>query len=450
MAKTHNIYNQVALFTGPATGYNQITNYGYLNTYLPSSENFNLIFPIERAISTSFEFSPNRTPIKQLGTEGLLGRPILNPTEIRLSFSYYLMGLINEARLGFYLNIPSGHSNTGRFLYGNSRVSLISGFTTRDYDRSNESLLNWPLKYRDSRNIYAISKKDYLDANDLNSYNPLLKNSSDFYTTAFGDCYLNSYETSCSIGQLPQANLQYICNNVMIYDGTSGYNIPSIITRNQTINSGIKFYIPNNFEGTGNPTVILPQDISISINQTGGAVNNLLNDFSDIKLQSYTISLQFQREPLYNIGYKYPMDRVINLPVLANVSFDTIPGDLKSSSLIDLLKQDNEYNFNIKLNYQSNTRNFSGVAFQYDIIRAKFDGINESISTSARRTNSYNFSVELKPSDISQGIFISGYLGIPSRTGQITYLSGQGGSGYILDSSGNQIQVSTAEFIPLY
>ena len=56
----------------------------------------------------------------------------------------------------------------------------------------------------------------------------------------------------------------------------------------------------------------------------------------------------------------------------------------------------------------------------------------------------------MKTDDISNGFFISGYLGIPTRTGVITYLSGQGGSGYILDTNGNLIQTSTAEFIPLY
>lgn len=427
-----------------------ISNNGYLNSGVPSSENYNLIFPLKRVISTNFDLQPARTNIKELGTEGFLSRPILEPSLISLNVSYYLMGLINEARLGFSLNIPSGHSNTGRFLYGNSRVCPISGMITRDFDRSNESLLNWPLKSRDSRNIYAISKKDNDDAKNSNSFVPLTKNSSQFYTTAFGDCYLDSYETSCSVGQLPQANLKYTCNNVMVYDGTSGYSIPSILTRNHTLNSGVKFYIPNDYEGTGNPTVILPQDISVTINQSGGAVSNLINDFNDIKLQSYAINFQLQREPLYNIGYKYPMDRVINLPTLVNVSFDAIAGDLRSSSLIDLFKQDNEYNFSIKLNYQSNTRNFSGTAIQYDFIGAKFDGLNDSLSTSSRRTNTYNFSVEMKPNNITNGFFISGYLGIPTRTGVITYLSGQGGTGYILDSSGRQIQISTAEYIPLY
>ena len=156
-----------------------------------------------------------------------------------------------------------------------AQESVQSGMVSRDFDRSNESLLYWPLKSRDSRNIYAISKKDLLDAND-NSFSPLTKNNSQFYTTAFGDCYLDSYETSCAVGQLPQANVKYTCNNVMVYDGTSGQYIPSILTRNHTLNSGIKFYIPNSFEGTGNPTVILPQNISVTINQTGGVVNNLL------------------------------------------------------------------------------------------------------------------------------------------------------------------------------
>jgi len=451
MAKTHNIYNQVSLFSGPSpsSGYNQISNNGYLNTGVPSSENYNLIFPIERAISTSFEFNPQRTIVRELGVQGILSRPILEPVDISLNFSYYLMGLINEARLGFSLNVPSGHSNTGKFLYGSSRVCPISGMISRDFDRSNESLLYWPLKSRDSRNIYAISKKDLLDAND-NNFSPLTKNNSQFYTTAFGDCYLDSYETSCAIGQLPQANVKYTCNNVMVYDGTSGQYTPSILTRNHTLNSGIKFYIPNSFEGTGNPTVILPQNISVTINQTGGVVNNLLNDFNDIKLQSYAINFQLQREPLRNLGYKYPMDRVINLPALVNISFDAIAGDSKSSSLIDLFKQDNDYNFTIKLNYQSNTRNFSGTAIQYDFIGAKFDSLNDSVSISNKRMNTYNFSVEMKPDDTSNGFFISGYLGIPTRTGAITYLSGQGGSGYILDTNGNLIQTSTAEFIPLY
>lgn len=451
MPKTHSIYNQVALFVGPSpsTGYHCITNYGLLNTNIPSDENFNLIFPIQRTINTNYSFAPSRIDIQELGTQGYLANPILNENLISLNFSYYQMGLINEVRLGLMANIPSGHSVTGNMLYGTGKVPILSGLYNRDFERSNESLLNWPLKSRDSRNFFAICKKDYLDSNDYN-YNSIIKNNNQFYTIAFGDCYLSSYSTSCSINQLPQCNVSYICNNLMVYDGTSGFYIPSIDTRTQNSNSGVVFYIPNNFEGTGNPTVVIPSDINLSINQTGGNVSDLINNFNDIKIQSYSLSFQLNRESLYNIGYKYAMDRLINLPIVALFSFDTIPGDNTSSSFINLLRNDNTYNFSIKLNYQSNTRNFTGLGIVYDIVGAKFQGFNESISISNKKTNTYNFSVELKPDDLTNGLFISGFLGVLSRTGYITYLSGQNGSGYILDSGNNKIQISTAEYIPLY
>lgn len=449
MPKIHNIYNQVALFTGPSpsSGYHCITNYGALNDDIPSDENFNLVFPLSRVISTSFNFDIQRSNIKQLGTEGNVSRPILNPTDILLNFSYYVNGLLNDVRLGLMATIPSGNSLS--YLYGN-RVCPISGLLSRNKESSNENQLGWPLVQRDVRNIFAISRKDQLDANNPTLFTPLLKQTNDFYTTAFGDCYLDSYQTQCSVGQLPQTNVKFICNNVVMYDGTSGNKIPSLITRTQDTNSGVNFYIPNDFEGTGVPTVVLPQDITLTINQSNGNVENLFNNFNDIKIQGYNIGFQLPREPLFNIGYKYPMDRVINLPVIVTVSIDTIPGDSIASSIVNLLKEDANYNLAIKLNYQGNTRYFTGTAIQYDFISAKFDGMQESLSISNRKTNTYNFSVEMKPSDNVNGFFLSGQLGIQNRTGYTTYLSGQGGSGYILDSSGELIQISTAEYIPIY
>jgi hypothetical protein len=314
----------------------------------------------------------------------------------------------------------------------------------RNYDLSNETPIGIPLTTREPRNFFAIVRKDQLDANDLQELPPNKTNN--YYTVCFGDCYLRSYSTNASYNSIPIAQTSFVCNNINVYEGASGYYIPSINTTNHTKNSGVSFYIPNTFEGTGIPTVFLPRDITLSIKQsnTSAVPEDIGFNFNDIKLQNYNISFDLTRDSLYGVGHQYPLDRPINLPVFANVSFEAFAGDHQASSLVDLIKKDVDYDISIKLKFKNNNY-FTGVGIQYDILKAKFNSLNSSMSIGSREVISFSFMSELKPNNTGEGLFLSGFLGIPTKKYLEPYYLGDdffgGGMGRLLTEDGNYILV---------
>ncbi len=429
-----------------------------------------LVFPLNRIISNSYSFDVQRTNISHLGNLGTIFRPILNNTEVNFSFDYYLNGLLNDVRLGLYCNIPSGNTSLGPLIFGNTnRTSILSGFYTRDNARSNENSLQWPPKCREPKNLFVASKKDYLDYNDISQG---LYRERDIDVYAFGDCFLSSYKCQASISQIPTVSVNYICNNLEVYGSGVNCDSPSLDTRNYNINSGTKFSIPNNFQGTGLPTVLIPQDIIINIQQqdpnyslTNGYlldefgnrlitednnyltitslqqsdydINNLPVDFNDIKIQSFDFGFELNRNNMYGIGYKFPLDKQIVWPVISNLNFSFLPGDLKTSSLVSLIKDDKKYNISIKLKYQNNTRNWTGVAIQYDFVGSKINNFNSNISISNRLENSLSFTTEINPLKTGEGLFISGFLSIPYSPMS---------SGYLLDESGNKLIMENGDY----
>ena len=459
MPRNQLIYNQVGVFAGPApsSGYHFIAQDGALSN---QSTDYNLVFPLNRVNSISWGIAAQRTNVSHLGDLGTLKRPILAYTDVNLDINYLMMGLANEARIGMHMNIPSGDPLTGNFAYGTGRVCPILGYYSRDYSRTTDiSGVNWPMKeYRDARNIFVAVRKDTLDFNPATGD---IANESNYenniFVICFGDCYLNSYNFSAGVRTLPNATINYGCNNVVVYDNNNENDIPSIDTKTQEIRSGIKFRIPSAFQGTGLPTVLLPSDISLSIKQRNLNSEDLENttlDFKDIKIQNFSFNFNLNRRPLYAVGHKYPLDRRPVFPIFCNLNFECIDGDPKAGSMASLLKNDEEYDIQIKMSYQKNNQYFSGIAVQYDWIGAKFNNLNSELSISNRKKSEFGFSVEMNPTDISKGFFISGYLSLLSMVipkmylGDFFFSSSQ--FGYLLTEDLDQFVVAEEAVKPVF
>lgn len=364
------------------------------------------------------------------------------------------MGLINEARLGFLFNRPSGLS--GAPVYGNSNVSPISGFIDRNYSQSIETNIGWPLSTRDDRNLFIVTNDSNLDLND--------RSFTEFYKTsgikvfAFGDCFLTNYSTSAAVGQIPQASVEFVCNNIEYYDFGSGKNIPSINPRDYSLINKT-YNIPNNFQGsisrTGITSVILPKDINLNISKSDGTNSfDFPSSLTDIKIQSYEISISLDREPLYDLGYKAPLDRLVNLPCYANLNFTAIVGDNNTGSLLNMVNNDNEYNINIKLDY-SPLNIFKGTAIRYDFIGAKFNNVSFSDIIGQNRSATFSFTSEINPRYSNKGFFISGQLGIYSTGATPDLYLGDNFLGsptvdILLTDSGDYLTIANSQSTPIF
>lgn len=450
MAKTQVIYNQIGLYVGAASlgasGYNFISSDGVINNDSSvTTDNFPLVFPLKRINSCSYSIEANRTNISHLGDFGTISRPTLNDAQVSFSFNYYLMGLINELRIGLLCNTNYDHIETGPLIYGTGRASLLSGLYSRDYTPSQDTQVNYPLKSREPRNLFVACRKDALDLNDSAS-GDFFKNT-EINVFGFGNTYLTSYSSSAGVNQLPEVSVSFVCHNIEVYSSGLDNNIPAINPRTYNVYSGVKFSIPDTFDGTGLPTVMIPSDITLSIRQKSNNSENLTDlflDYTDVKIQSYDFDINLNRNPLYKIGYKYPVDRVLAAPIVSNLNFSLFPGDAKAGSLVSLMKRDENYDVFIRLNYQRGSL-FNGCGVCYEFINAKFNGFDSEISTSQKESNTLSFTTEIDPLRTDRGIFMTGFIGIPGENLISTTLSDEfdgGGIDELLFEDGDIFAIS--------
>jgi hypothetical protein len=150
-------------------------------------------------------------------------------------------------------------------------------------------------------------------------------------------------------------------------------------------------------------------------------LTDLLLNYTDVKIQSYNFDLNLNRSPLYGVGYKFPLDKVLTTPIIGSLNFSLLPGDSKEGSIVSLIKRDEDYDISIRLNYQRGSL-FNGCGICYDFISAKFNGFDSNLTISERQNNNLSFTFELDPLATTKGMFITGYLGIPNSGTSVIYL----------------------------
>ena len=123
----------------------------------------------------------------------------------------------------------------------------------------------------------------------------------------------------------------------------SGFQAPGIETKSGTVSPDKDVVIPRVLAEEGY-SALRPGDITITTDSFSG----LGVDFNKLHIQSYDISIDLNREPLTNMGYKFPVDTVPNSPVFANLSIEGIVESGNSGSLVDLVSTNSGYDFTIK------------------------------------------------------------------------------------------------------
>ncbi len=477
----------------PATGYHFLFHDGGLNNeYNNLGPNHNLLLAINRVQNVTFALESEREEVRQLGTRSLVDRPNINAPKINIQFEYLLNGLANDARLGFNVNYGKFHHPfSGTPYYSdNFNVSLLSGFMGRQFTQPSGDPY-WPIPMRDNRNIFLVRAPEFEEIQRLGEHRldkPDLTQGVDFLAPqyevlAFGTCYLDSYETSAAVNSFPKSRVSFSAENVCFYLSGSGCNIPAINTTTRKLANANKFNIPE-VRDEGGPRVLLPGDIVLDIAATGASqITGLGLNFNNITITDYSISLDFNRDLLNSLGHKCPLDREITFPVIANLTFGTVMGNLTSGHFIDMLNRDSGYNVTIKLRNPPNppfyarnetvkpftglggtagtsggTTNFvssgtprhSGPAFadgdvaiRYDFRGAKFNSVGFSTAIGTNKRAEVSFSVEVDPDNLSKGLFISGLLNIEKIE---DYLIDESGN-YIIDEESN---IVVGNLFPLF
>jgi hypothetical protein len=431
MPRNRIIYNVQGVFIGPApaTGYHIMDNYGVFctgNNGLLSGDYQNLVFPLHRINSFDYSISAARTKVYSLGKMGTAANVMIEPPSVSLSFSYLNFNPINEVRMGFYIN----HYDSGQAFPDNYNVCLISGFLTRQ--DGSDSSLGWPKRYRDCRNIFVGIARDN---QDLNTDVYGVSGRSDVDTLGFGNCYLTSYRTSASVGAFPQTTVSYIAEHMSYNSGADNIMVPAIDPRTYS-GAQQRFSLPSMFDSGNYASVILPGDIKVNIS---GLDSYLGTTSSSMSLQSYEWSMDLNRLPLTNLGYTAPMDRVINLPVFVNLSFEAMINDVVTGSIGSFFANDNHFNIDIS----GSNRNSLKVVYAFR--KSKLNSVSFRDGIGANKTARFDFETEIDPQDLSKGLFISGVLGLNSSAYvNLLQFDALAETGYLLFENGDRILLESA------
>lgn len=471
MARPNVIYNCQALFVGPApeTGYNFFDYNGGspTNSHTPLVNKINRLQPIDRVQSVSYSIDVPHTDILQLNQRRIVDRPIINHPTVNLSFDYLLCGTKNEARLGFNVNYPLyqfPYSGEPYYTVNNS-VSLLSGFFEKNKTRTEQrSWEPFPTNlYRDCRNIYVAVNQEGLDVNKFyfeedflspDTYQSIDPNAPDYHVISFGNCYLNNYSTRGSVGAFPGASVSYTAYNVNFDMSGSGFQAPGIETQSGTLSPTKDVVIPRVLSEEGY-SALKPGDITISTDSFSG----LGVDFDKLHIQSYEISLDLNREPLNNLGYKFPVDNRATSPIFANLSLNGVVESGSSGSLVDVISINSGYDFTIKVDPKDCPKrttppinagkipiNTQSEALRYSFLGAKLDDFGYTTDIGDNKTFDASFSVEVYAdadtvNGFSQGFFISGVLGM-EKVEDFVLLEGGTDDGFYLQQETSDLLVT--------
>lgn len=455
---SHNriIYQNEGLFVGPAPS----TGYSFMNLQgeLSNDGLFNLVFPLHRIQSVDYGVSASYTELQVLGKNAVLNRPQIQPPEANLSFDYIQNGVINELRMGFYSNyfIDFGIRSGEAYYPDNFNVFFLSGFTTEDLNGTEANDLHWPLQYRDRRNIYLATEREGYDLNIPTRYEPQHPNANNLSVAGFGNCYITNYSVRAAVGDFPRASVSYVGENMKFYSSGSGLQNPAVDSKSGNLVSNRLFTIPNFQSGSYGVSALLPGQIQVDItsspcltgvNAVDGTgysrgsypqtnlFDNLGAKFSDIKIQNYQIDIPLPRKNLRSIGYKYPLNRVIEYPLTYNFSMSCIVGDYQTGDFTQFMRQNDDYNVTIKL-YNPPKASNTGIGIRYDMLRAKLENIRykEGVGDVFKIAD-LRFKGDIDPDDLSKGFFMSGRSNIPDVTIK-GFLLQEDGVSYVLQEDG--------------
>jgi len=359
MPRIRTIYNTEALFVGPTPATGAHFSLGNSGT--------NLLKQIDRVQTANHNFNLSRQDVNEFGVLAAIDRVILDAPTVTLDFSYLIRNALNEKNLGLVVD---------------GSASAISGYLNGATDSKNYFILEVP-EGNDAVNGDSISANNGVHG--------------------IGNGFVSSFSWEAQVGQFPRAAVQVQAFNYKVDIGSSGNNIPAIDTSNGLLVTGYTYAIPATTTGVG-VSVLRPGDISLNISGVLGY------SISDLKIQSFNLQVQLNRQPIQKLGSRFPFARPIQFPINATLQVDAQVGDLSAADLADVLCNDQSYNLSVTLALPSCSGN-GATAVQYSLLGAKLDSQNSSASIGPNNAVQLSWLAPIGgPNDSVHNLYISGIL----------------------------------------
>jgi hypothetical protein len=384
-SRLRQIYQTDLLYVGPTGAANctgALNSAGVYGNILSAISGNSLISPLYRVKSVNDDWAKQQQDVNQLGELAAIDRVSLQPPTVNLSFSYLLANMVNESLLGFTVS-KAGDA---------SLVSAISGIIAQNTD---------------SKNYFLKSVDQGQDAID---YAP-----TSYQVKAFGNGYISSYTSQGSVGEFPTVDISLSALNVQqqTITQTVGGVTPAVNATDGTAITGRGYILPTGFTSFGDASLTNANGLGISVLRPGDITLNLglaagdgFVDESDMKAQSYNISLNFNQEDLNKLGSKYAYAKVPVFPLAITMSCSALIGDNQTGNLIDIVNNNKDFNPTITIKSPNDS---TKVAAFYKLAGAKLDSQNFTASIGSNKSVTMNFSSTVAgPLELTRGFFMSG------------------------------------------
>lgn len=381
------IYQTDLLYVGPsgansATGsHNPNAVYGNI---LSATSGVNVgsgrILELFRVQNINHNWNKNLQDVNQFGELAAIDRVNLEPPTVGLSFSYLLSNFINERSIGLTVS-KAGDS---------SQVSCLSG------------ILN---ATEDQKNYFIKTVGEGFDANDLSP--------ASYDVISFGNGYVSSVTWQGSVGNFPTADVSVEALNVQMQTVTQtvGAIIPAVNQADGTAITGWGYALPTGLTSFSNTpltnnygiSVLRPSDVTVTLGINAG---DGFAQESDLKAQSFSVSVNTNQEDLQKLGTKYAYAKVPTFPVQAQMNISCLVGEHQTGSLVQIVNDNRDFNPSINITKPSDP---TTTICNFQLRGAKLDSQDWSSQIGSNKTVNLVFSTTISgPNDTSHGCFLSG------------------------------------------
>ena len=363
MSRTRIISQSEAVFAGPApaTGFH----------FTSGNSGMNLINQLQRIQSAGYGVNITRQDVMQYGQLSPVDRVILQAPTVNLNLDYIVANTYNANTLGFITDNTSGC------------ISALANGST------------------DTRNYFIETVPEGSDADYDSSDSDASR-----FTIGIGNGYISNFSAEAAVGQFATEKVTIEGLNFATYQGTTGLATPAVIPASGIRVSNTLFSLPSGTTGVaGAVPAIRYGDITVTV------TNPIFGPLaSDLKIQSYNLSIPIARQPILVMGSPFPFARPIQFPVHCPLVIEAELGDLTTGDITALLCNDASNTMTITLR-KPQCGGGGPVAVQYTMFGAKLDSQNFTSAVGQNKKVSLHYSTTIGgPSDTTHNVNINGSL----------------------------------------
>ena len=333
---------------------------------------------LRRVQSCNYNFSIQRQDINQFGELAAIDRLIIQEPTVSVDMSYYFEPTgFNERHLGLRTNAVTGVSSIADHMLD---YIIASG---DDYNQ---------------KNIFILTSDAGIDANDTTAmaitanYDGII---------GIGNAFLTSWSLEAAVGGIPTVTCALEGQNIVFTGGISTLVAPnpSIVNGADPLSTVTLAAGAGSFDATAEVAAIRPGDVTLFLGTTDTDDKPMVGlSEADLKIQSASVSLTINREPIRKLGNTFAFAREITFPINCTMSVNAVVGDLANSRLFSLVNRacddGTKYTAMLTLNGYKGSSCTANVA-QIILKGAKLDSQNITSSIGPNKTVTFELSAQI-------------------------------------------------------